>query len=216
MQPPAPPRHQTSTSNTKVLLLVFLGLFLMCGVGVGGIGLLAYFGMDSDEVADEDVAESDRAMLVTFEDVAEYYELERTGGAGTFRKGGLLGSRELEYEYEDPGDGGIYLLSSVTRERTTKEARETYTAMQLTMGVMLGMAGEGVTREERNDLFKWGDDSKHYLLTADGTAVGNFFITRKGKHVYFLSLGGVAFDDPETLSELLTPRLERAVAWSPQ
>lgn len=203
------------SSNTKIILLVVVGVFLMCGFGAGGLGLLVYLGMNSDEVGLAALADEEREMLVTFDDVAGHFELERTVGAEKVRRGGFLGSKELEYEYEDPGELGIYLLSSLTMERTPKEARETFTGMHLSMGLMLGIANEGLEREERNDLFRWGDASKHYLLLSEGTPVGNFFLARKGRHIYFLSLGGVAFEDPEALRALLEPRLERAAVWTP-
>jgi hypothetical protein len=206
-----PPRN----SNTRVIVLAAVGLFLMCGLGVGGIALVGLAELNRPAI---ELAADERELLVTVEDVAALYdedELSVGDAEGTFKRGGWLGSKELEYEYDDSADDGLYLMSSLTVERSTKEARETYLGMQLGMKVMLSVGDSGVTREERNDLFRWGDDSKHYLLMFEGAPVGNVFVGRKGRHVYFLSLGGVALDEPESLQALLGPKLERAATWKP-
>ncbi len=214
---PSPPAaaSQKKSGNLKVLLIAGVGLFLMCGVGVGAVGYLAMEGTTEPTT----VTEAERAALLTYDDlVAHAEELadQKVDGVEVFRRGGFLGSQELEYEYETPGDEGIYLTSLITVERTTREARESYVGMRLGMGAMLAVNSEGVTRKERNDLFKWGDQSDHYLLMYEDLPVGNLFLARKDRHIYFVSVGGLAFTDAPTLEALLRERLERAVAWKPK
>ena len=84
----------------------------------------------------------------------------------------------------------------------------TYSA--LWTGTMLGTrlgGGVSITIEERNELFKWGDQSRLAILKSNGLSIGNIFVARKGKSCFFMILYGVYFDDSESLKELLLPTL---------
>ena len=68
---------------------------------------------------------------------------------------------------------------------------------------------------ERNDLFEWGDRSRFTILKTDGQPFGNVFITRKGKHVFYVLISGVYFDDRESISDLLSEPLTRLSSYTP-
>ena len=66
-----------------------------------------------------------------------------------------------------------------------------------------------VSVEERSELFQWGAFSRFGVLTTDGVPFGNVFLARRGSLVVYLLLAGVYFDEGQSVSELLTPYLEK-------
>ena len=70
-------------------------------------------------------------------------------------------------------------------------------------------AGGGVEQTERNDLLKWGDDSRCGLLVNQGFNVGNYFFARKGNKIFCLLIAGICIQDAEELRAVLLPHLER-------
>lgn len=158
---------------------------------------------------------ADRDFLLTIDDLGQHMPgFEKQEGVEKIERDGFLGSTEVSYEYDPPGDEGIFLSSSITVDRSAREARDSFTGMKLGMGLMFS-AEKDVDTEERNDLLKWGDESRALVLTAGGQPVGNVFLARKGRRVFFLTIAGVYFDDPEAFGELIVPKLEKMELFEP-
>jgi hypothetical protein len=156
------------------------------------------------------VTEADRALLVTTDELATRVESFKAqpGVEKVTKKRGLDSATELEYEYK-PSDGTLYLTSAVLTEPTTSSASINYSSLKVGHGLGFSLSEEKTKMEERDDLFAWGDESHHALITHGGKPVGNLFAARKGRHIYSFMVIGVYFDSTETLSDLLLPKLER-------
>ena len=120
-------------------------------------------------------------------------------------------SYEIEYVYDLPDDQAApYLTYSLTFEGTEADARGTYTSIWGGTKVAFMMLGDTeVSVDERSELFQWGDFSRFGVLTTDGVPFGNVFLARRGSLVVYLLLAGVYFDEGQSVSELLTPYLEK-------
>ena len=120
-------------------------------------------------------------------------------------------SYEIEYVYDLPDDQAApYLTYSLTFEGTEADARGTYTSIWGGTKVAFMMLGDTeVSVDERSELFQWGDFSRFGVLTTDGIPFGNVFLARRGSLVVYLLLAGVYFDEGQSISELLTPYLEK-------
>lgn len=115
------------------------------------------------------------------------------------------GSVEINWTYED-GDRPLYVQGSINLEGSTGDASMVYQGARI--GASIGGAGE-MDFVDRSDLFRWGDASEFQLLqTPDGTPIGNQFLARKGKHVYWVIYSGVYTEEADVAADLLLPRLE--------
>jgi hypothetical protein len=158
------------------------------------------------------LAEEEKGHLLTVEDLAGFgvkaAEPERFG---KFRKTSYLDfSKDLEYEYEIP-DGvtvadPLYLSCTISLERSVADARSTYFLQEKTVTTVGKWRDLGI--EEKKDFFRWGDAAKFALFVKNGKPVGNLFVGRKGKVVYFVCLSGVYFDDPKLWAKLMEPKLQ--------
>jgi hypothetical protein len=129
------------------------------------------------------------------------------------KKKSWVGSTSVEYEYKPP-EGGMFISSSVTAERTAATASNNYASLRVGHGIGFSMSADKATKlEERNDLFKWGDESHHSLITHNGKPVGNLFAARKDKHIYTFMLVGVYFSETDTMEDLLLPKLNQVTAF---
>ena len=200
-----------------------VGLVILLAVGIPVAGLLALAGVGvllSTTGKDLPTGDTDRAAVLTVEELGERLQdfAPKPGVAKLSKRRLLDGSHELNYEYDTSTDdkGGLYLNCVVTVENNATDARNSYLGMKL--GGAAGFAissGKGVKLQDREDLLKWGEDSHSALLTVDGKPGGNFFIARKGTHIFYLIVAGVFLDSPEALSSLLLPKLERLAQYQP-
>ena len=202
--------HYAQPQRPKRRIGLIIGLvvglpFLMM---VGCVGL----GLAMNAMADEKPASpGDMKYVLQAKEFAPYVEnFTVTPGAGTAtRIENIDDSWEISYEYEDDR---LYLMSSFIHESNAEDAKYSYSGQQI--GTSLGYAGGEVDIEEveRDDLFKWGDESKFYLLKLDGQPAGNRLVARKGGNVVYIIFSGVYFDDAEWVHELLDPYLARVGA----
>jgi hypothetical protein len=202
---------------TRVWLVILMAL------GIPLVGLAALVGVGvllSSTGKDLPPGDADRAAVLTIEELGERLQdfTPKPNVAKLTKRKLLDGSHELSYEYDTSTDakGGLYLNCVITVEKDATDARNSYLGMKL--GGAAGFAitsGKGVSLQDREDLLKWGDDSHSAVLTVDGKPGGNFFIARKGTHIFYLIVAGVFFDSPENLSSLLVPKLEQLAQYKP-
>jgi hypothetical protein len=148
----------------------------------------------------------DTALLVTAAD------LEPMGAAlptdfPAFEHGSkteLLGSMELEYEFDARAAGGAYpyLYSTINRETTVSSAVAAYGAVKAGLGMADIQARDDSAR------FRYGDWSYFGTLLADGDPRGFVFCMRDDLTVYLLMVSGVDMEVEQLWEQLLLPRLE--------
>jgi hypothetical protein len=148
----------------------------------------------------------DTALLVTAAD------LEPMGAAlptdfPAFEHGSkteLLGSMELEYEFDARAAGGAYpyLYSTINRETTVSSAVAAYGAVK----AGLGMAD--IEARDDSERFRYGDWSYFGTLLHEGEARGFVFYMRDDLTVYLLMVSGMHMDVEQLWEQLLLPRLE--------
>ncbi len=126
------------------------------------------------------------------------------------------GSYELEYEFEAPDESPdyIYVYSSLSVERKASDAMTVYLAMDV--GFRIGnMAAGDVDIVEDNEFYQYGDASKFKRIVHEGRQIGNMFITRSGKRVYFVVVSGTYFDDAQLWGEVIGERLAAFEQYEP-
>jgi hypothetical protein len=196
-------------------LSVLLALGMVAGVillGCGGLGTMIYIAYIHG--TEEPISAADRDMVIT----AERLSLYLPGVSLDFRRGTLKkvshldGSRELTYEYTTP-DGAreaLYINSAVSVEPTPRDASVSYASESI--GTQVGFRlqlGNDLKEVERNDLWKWGDESRCVVLTSNGKKVGNIFRARKGRRYFSIFIAGLYFNDAAAIRDLLAPIVER-------
>jgi hypothetical protein len=207
-----PPRKRRSVLLTCGIIAAVV--LLACG----GMGTLFYFAFIHD--IEMPVAAADRGVVITAECLAEFTPtLEPDPNRGNLRKVRHLdGSREVTYEYqsEEGAESPLYVNNQVGVERTAQDAQYSYGGLGIGTNLSFRLGGEGNTRPvERNDLWRWGDDSKCALLMNGDKKVGNLFMARKGRRYFYLMIVGVYFEDGQAIQELLGPMLQRLDSYEP-
>ncbi len=192
---------------------------LVVGVPIAGIALIALLGwLFVASATEQPITEKDRDVVMKAEDIVAYVDtLEANPARATIRKVRYLdGSYDVEYEYDstDRADEHLYVLCTVTVERTVSDARTSYAALGVVNDVGISMASDLKVRP-RNELFRWGDSSDLAIVESQHGPVGNIFRARSGRRIFDLTFYGVYFDDADTLAELLTPHLEQMKRYEP-
>jgi hypothetical protein len=159
------------------------------------------------------MSETEKDLILRAQDLAPYgFEVGGTSKHESFTKTVYFDkSYELEYEYEVPDGSGLdplYLNVSISFEETVSDAKMTRNARK--MGLSAGSYLNSLKLEEKNDFFKYGDESSYYvLLSKNNVPGGSYFVTREGTRVYSLIVAGAVFDDPEMWAELVMPKLQK-------
>ncbi len=195
-------------------ILVLIPVGLLASVAAV-IGLGALFNMSGTSVA---LAAGERDLVVDISHLKgwmEDYSPDPTGE--TVEKTRYIDdSYEIEYVYDLPdNDEAPYLSYTLTFEPSVSDANTTYVSLWGGTKVAFYVFGEvQVDVQEKNEVFKWGDESRFGLLVAEGLPFGNVFVAKKDKRVVYLLVSGIYFDDAESFSSFLTPYLERLDAYS--
>jgi predicted Zn finger-like uncharacterized protein len=193
-------------------------MLLTCGLVAGavllsctGLSALIYFVFIRD--IEEPLTAADRELPITAERLRAFVPTLHTDPTrGNLRKVRHLdGSRELTYEYESAGDGeeSLYVNHEIGVERTEQDARYAYGGLGIGTNLGLRLEGDKLRQVERNELWRWGDDSKCVLLMNGDNKVGNLFMARKGRRYFSLMIVGVYFENPQAVRELLDRMLQR-------
>jgi hypothetical protein len=206
---PGSPRRKRRSRRRKPRVLLIVGsvlliLFLVCG----GCSTLVYFAYYHE--IDEPVTAADKEVMVTAEYVATFSDdIQVDPKKDKFKKVRHLDrSREMSYEYGDPEDQNqpVYVNHMVCIERNAKEARDAYAGLDFFTKLGVGKA-DGVVEIDRNDLWKWGDQSRCVVLHYGGKPYGNMFMGLKGRRYFVIVISGLYFDKAEDIKAFLDPKL---------
>lgn len=199
---PAPPPPQKKKPILLIILLA-LGVPLAACLVLGGIGYVLSTGKQEPlKPGDEAAFVTAEALLATTSNDAKVDATKVKQGREKLIAGGV----DLSYEYESEKPP-LYVSTQISIANSAADAKNSFLGQSVGGAAGLAIAGEGVKLEDRDDMFKWGDQSKHKRLTMDGKPVGHFFIAQKGKYVFTTIFSGIYFDDADALAALLAPRL---------
>lgn len=200
--PPAPAAPRKKSSALWIILPILCAIPVLLLLLLGGLGYL--YSKGGKQLA---ATAQDRALVVD----AAALAARAPGLAVDPKKEQLKKEKDafgvvtVSYEYE--GQPALYVKSSASFDRTASDAKTSYGAARLGLQGYLAATGKLQT-VARRDLLEWGDESESSLLVRNGKPLGNFFIARKGGRVFMLMTAGLYFDDPETMGEIVLPRLE--------
>ena len=212
--PPATPRQ----SNSKVWIIV-AAVIGICIIGtillVIGVGVL--FWATSTE---EPLGPNDQAAIVDIDMFRAWsgdpYAPDYSGEKITKTRF-IDGSYDIDYDYDIPEDPNApYLNCNITIEKDNADAKTSYVSIWAGAIIGIRLLGDAdVEVTERNDLFRWGDESTFAILSINGEPFGNMFSARKGNRLLFIIFSGIYSDDGETVSDLLLPRLNQLHTYAP-
>lgn len=200
--PPAPPVNKPRTVLKWVALVLAVPLALCLVLGA----TLFFFDKTQKKTP---LSDAERSALLTAEDLV-------SAGAKftpdpkievSSRNANVDGSDELSYEYESK-DPPVYVSTMVSLEKSEGDAMASFTSQSVGGAVGMNLSEPKMGLEDRDDLLKWGDQSRARVITYDGKPVGNFFIARKNNKVFLTMFTGVYFDDPEDFRAVVQPKLE--------
>jgi hypothetical protein len=195
-----------------ILILVPVGIVASLAAV---LGLGALFNLSGTDVA---LADGERELVLDISHLTGWIPGYTPDLAGeTITKTRYLDdSFEIEYEYDLPqNEEAPYLSYNLTFEPSESDASTTYVSLWGGTKVAFYVFGEiQVEVEEKNELFRWGDQSRFGLLLAEGKPFGNVFVAKKGKRVVYLLVSGIYFDDSENVTAFLAPYLERLDAFA--
>jgi len=205
--------HRRKKSKVWIVLLLVIGIPVTLVLGIVTLGVLFYA-----TAKDLPITPADRSVLPTAAYLSDWFEdFDPTAGTETLTKKRFLDrSIDLDYTYEDADDADpfVYITCTVTVDTKPSDARITYEAGSA--GSSIGLGITGVTRQERNDLFSWGERSRCGILVGElDQPVGNQFICLSGTKTFEWLVVGVYWDDGEALAEVLEPLLSRLATWAP-
>lgn len=186
-------------SGTRKILIVLACLAVSLPL-VGWLMWGMFVGWEAEPKA------NDRTLVLNTEDLrAVAPELPDQPGTLT-RTEYLDGSWTLEFEYETDE---LYVYSSLSEERSDRDARAVYTGMIAAVPLMVGLE-EGMEMADRDDLFQWGDQSTAKELLFEGESTGIALYGRRGRKVINATVGGWVFEDREQVDMVFSPWLQRA------
>jgi|GEM_PF-796569 len=224
-QPPQPqqwvnpnPNGIPRRSNGKVWIIVaaVIGISIIGAILlVVGMGVL-YWATSTEEP----LGPNDQAAIVDIDMFLDWSGDPYTpdySGEKLIKTRFFDGSYDIDYDFDVPEDPNApYLNCNITIEKNNADAKASYVSMWA--GAILGMhmlGGADVEVNERNDVFRWGDESTFAILSLDGEPFGNMFSTRKGTRVLFIIFSGIYTDDGEAVSDLLLPALDQLHTYAP-
>ena len=205
-------------SNNKVWIIVAAVIAISI---IGGmllvVGLGALYWATSSE---EPLGPNDQAAIVDIDMFLDWsgdpYAPDYSGEK-LIKTRFLDGSYDVDYDFNVPEDPDApYLNCNITIEKNKADANVSYVSMWT--GALLGMHMLGdadVEVTERNDIFRWGDESTFAILSVDGEPFGNMFSARKDTRVFFIIFSGIYTDDGEFVNDLLLPVLSELHTYAP-
>ncbi len=199
--PPLPHEKRRRAFRWKIPLIIIGGI-LGCLLLLAAIGALYVF-----TARDFTPNDAQKEAVVTAAYASEWFDLNLLEGTESWDcKRYFDRSKEIFYYYAEEY---ITLDCTLTIERNIADASVSY-AMEW-QALKLGNRFEesAIKIEYDNDIFRWGDLSKFAFQSIDGERNGFAFIARKGTKVFFIDAWGLLFDDPSTISDFLTPKLEQ-------
>ena len=194
----------TTSSRKKTILVSTVAI-------LGGLAAIALVAFNFERHLP--VTKADREMLITTTDLAPWLEsfefVKKNERIAKVRY--LDSSVDLEYEYENDD---IYLSTMVSRERDRANAVMSFNA-QWTGASLVMKFNEECHLKQADDFYSYGDSSHYATIMCKGGPGGNVFATMVGNTVFFLTMAGIYFDNPEDFTEFMAPSMAQLGTWKP-
>lgn len=207
-QPGAPypgPYPQRRKGGTLKVVLIIVGSLVLAFGALIGVSLLLATSVD-----ERALTATEREQVFTVDDLADWmpdYKINRAFEKTSYVKT-LDGSRELVYDYEHAEE--LYVTCTITVGQNKSDAVGAYTGYKIGERFAT-MAGDGISIESRNDLYKAGDESEFGIVKGAAGPLGNQLVARKGNRVVYIMFSGVYFTEASDLKELLDGPVNRAL-----
>ncbi|MDA7539253.1 hypothetical protein N8544_02995 [Akkermansiaceae bacterium] len=196
---PIPPSVPKS-SRWKVPLIVIgviVGLLIVFGIQI------AFWIFSAREF---EPSTSQKESVITIDYVSEFFLIDKDAGTEEWNCERFIdGSIQIYYLYVYESTS---LDCTISIERNRGDALASYIAEWQTLKLRNEFSEVKIKIEATDEVFAWGDDSKFAFQLADDTRNGFAFIARKNNKVYFVDAWGILLEDPEEISEFLTPKLK--------
>ena len=200
VRPPPIPPGVPKSSRWKVPLIVIgviVGLLIVFGIQI------AFWIFSAREF---EPSTSQKESVITIDYVSEFFLIDKDAGTEEWNCERFIdGSIQIYYLYVDESTS---LDCTISIERNRGDALASYIAEWQTLKLRNEFSEVKIKIEATDEVFAWGDDSKFAFQLADDTRNGFAFIARKNNKVYFVDAWGILLEDPEEISEFLTPKLK--------
>ena len=200
VRPPPIPPGVPKSSRWKVHLIVIgviVGLLIVFGIQI------AFWIFSAREF---EPSTSQKESVITIDYVSEFFLIDKDAGTEEWNCERFIdGSIQIYYLYVDESTS---LDCTISIERNRGDALASYIAEWQTLKLRNEFSEVKIKIEATDEVFAWGDDSKFAFQLADDTRNGFAFIARKNNKVYFVDAWGILLEDPEEISEFLTPKLK--------
>jgi len=205
LPPPLPPRKPRGTLHW--IIPVAIGTFCLILVAAGLISLGFYYALSASEI---ELSETQKACLVTVEDVSVNYEIEILDGATTLTAERYRdGSVRVDYLYDDPYEEAVQLQCVLMTEVDVSSANLAYNIEWAALKAANQFVNTDIELRTENSKFQWGDRSTFAIQESEGEGNGFAFVSRKGRRVFFIDCWGLPIEDSAELSDILLPHLEK-------
>ena len=207
LSPPAiPPTPPPPTTGFLAWISRPLGMVITMGA-IGALALLAFLASYLFSTSNYQLSPSQKACVVTAEHLAERHDIALNPAVASWDSSRYLdGSVDIDYMYEDSSDQGAWIHCMLSIQPSTFDAKivkESYW-----QGSRISYKGVAEI-EQDSSVFSWGDASRFAYLKTSGVRYGFLFVTRKDSKVFYLEIANCGIEDPDEISALLTPLLER-------
>ncbi|MDB4431977.1 hypothetical protein N9108_08000 [Akkermansiaceae bacterium] len=201
MVAPSPIPSGVPKSSRWKLPLIVIGVM---------VGLLIVFGIQIAfwvfSASEFEPSTSQKESVITIDYASEFFLIDRDAGVEEWDFERFIdGSIQIYYLYVDESTS---LDCTISVERNRGDALSSYIAEWQTLKLRNKFSEVKIEIEAKDEVFAWGDDSKFGFQLADDTRNGFAFIARKDNKIYFVDAWGLLLEDPEEISEFLTPKLK--------
>ena len=186
-----------------------------------GVATEALAKREEDERARADtertVTDRERGLLLTADRLAAYLgdlrphrECEKFTAAQS-----VDGTFHVKYEYADPAYGLSILCKAYIHPSEDDAANACESSAQLLRGA-LGWDPNAQQRvNDRNEFYRWGDQSYYSEIARDVKRAGFGFYARSGAKRFSLTIYGLIFEDTAAIKEALQTPLANLLAYEP-
>ncbi len=163
------------------------------------------------------VTDRERGLLLTADHLSAYlgdFSPDRAGETCTAAQS-TDGTVHVDYRYTD-STYGLSIICEVHLHPGEDDAEEQCEASAHSLRSALGWNLDPEQQvEDRNEFFRWGDQSYYSEIIVDGEPAGFGFYARSGARRFSLTIYGLFFQDPEAIGEALQAPLENLLAYAP-
>jgi hypothetical protein len=160
------------------------------------------------------VNQNDKRLFVRAKDFTKLGVKVSSNGE-KFKKWRDDGKVILRYDYRPPqvstNEFAVSVLISIEKDHAIAQAEY----QKQLAAVRDALSGTGITLDENNEFFHYGDESTYQTLIRNGLPVGVYFLMREKNRSYSLMIRGIEIRDASFLNDNLLPRLKLLMSYQP-